>query len=273
MKALKFALKTIEPFQDKLDQIWIFKKIFQVFYDKFVPDKWILVETEGIKMYINPRDRAISRFIIQQGSYERGTTKVFKEVIKEGMTFFDVGAHWGYYSLIAASLVGQKGKVFAFEPHPFNYEMLLKTIRLNGFSNIIPVNKAVSDKNGKAVLFCSTSNVGSHSIVLSDGKDRYMEVETITLDDFCEKNNVFPDVVKIDVEGAELKVLKGMSKIIESSRRLILFIEFEYNKKELYKFLSKNFEIYHITGNGKLKRYGSEKLSERIERNIYCRKG
>ncbi|MDW8034349.1 MAG: glycosyltransferase [Nitrososphaerota archaeon] len=45
------------------------------------------------------------------------------------------------------------------------------------------------------------------------------------------------------------------------------------NEKELYKFLSKNFEIYHITGNGKLKRYGSEKLSERIERNIYCRKG
>ena len=82
-KMLKSALKTIEPFQDRLNRIYLFKKAFQLLYDKFAPDEWILVEVEGVKMYVNTRDRAISRFILQQGCYEKGTTKVFKNVVKE----------------------------------------------------------------------------------------------------------------------------------------------------------------------------------------------
>lgn len=269
-KALKLGLKVIEPFQDSLNRIGLFKRTFQKVWDKFAPDEWMLVDVEGVKMYINPRDRAISRFIIQQGAYEIGTTKVFKRVIKKGMVVFDIGAHWGYYSLIAASLVGENGKGFAFEPHPLNYDLLLKSISFNGFSNISPIKKAVSDKNGIIKLFCSHKESAGHSIVLPENEDEYIEVETVTLDEFCKENKILPDVVKMDVEGAEPLALKGMKRMIERSENLKMFIEYVYNKEELFNFLSKYFDIYRITKDGQLVPLEEMEGAKDFEPNIYC---
>lgn len=266
---LKWGLKMIEPFQDRLNNIPLVKRTFQKVYDKFAPDEWMLVDVEGVKRYINPHDRAISRFIIQQGAYERGTTRVFKNVVKPGMTVIDIGAHWGYYSLIAAILVGKKGEVFSFEPHPFSYESLLKTITQNGFNTIIPIKKAVLDSNGMAELFCSDLNAGGHSMVLSEGEGSHIDVKTIALDDFCEVNQIIPDIVKMDVEGAEPLALKGMKRTIERSKDLKMFIEFEHNKEELFDFLSQYFSVYCIKNDGHSIRF-EEACHQSLEPNIYC---
>jgi len=269
-KALKFALKTIEPFQDRLNRIYLFKKAFQLLYDKFAPDEWILVEVEGVKMYVNTRDRAISRFILQQGCYEKGTTKVFKNVVKEGMTVIDIGACFGYYSLIAASLVGKEGRVFAFEPHPFNYEWLIKNIHLNGFRNIFPYKKAVADKKGIAKLFCTNDIVG-HSIISRQTSVKIIEVETISLKEFLEENRILPDVIKMDIEGAENDVIRDLKKKIEEMDNLMIFLEAEHINRETFSFLNKHFQLYYIQTNGQLHPFNSQSNEEGdFEEKILC---
>lgn len=265
---LQWTLKIIEPFQDQLDKNISLKRAFQALYEKLSPNEWVLTNIQGCKIYVNTRDRHIGRFALQKGVYEVGTTKVFKDVVKRGMTVVDVGSGRGYFSLIAARLVGSEGRVFAFEPEPSNYGWLVKYITINGFKNILPIKKAVSDKKGTTKLHLDRVDIGRHSIVFEEGRDDYVKVETISLDDFFEENQILPDVVKMDIEGAEVLALKGMRRTIERSANLRMFIEYERNKEEVYDFLAKYFEIYRITNDGKLIQAKDDK--DFFEPNIYC---
>lgn len=220
-------------------------------------------------MYINTIDVGLLRSFIIQKKYEEGTTKVFKENLRKGMVVIDIGACTGYYSLIASKIVGEKGKIFAFEPHPANYKWLNRSIEINNFTNIIPINKAVSDRKGLMRLFYSTSNIADHSIVLTENRN-YIGVETTTLDDFFDENQVLPDIIKMDIEGAEMLALKGMEKTIKRCKNLIMFIEYKYNQEEIARFLKeKGFDFYYIKKNGKL----TVKKKEAVEQNIFCVKG
>ena len=96
----------------------------------------------------------------------------------------DIGTHIGYYSLLAAKLMENSGKVYAFEPEPYNYNILTKNIEINGYRNIIPIKKAVSNNCGKTMLFIDSVHFSGHSICVTTGKENSIEVETTTLDDF-----------------------------------------------------------------------------------------
>jgi len=264
-KIFQLTLKAIAPFQDKLNRFKLAKRVFQLFYDKLAPNQWVLADVNGVKIYVNIADRYLGRFMLQYGEYEKGTTKVFMKTVKKGMTFVDVGACIGYYTLIAAKLVGADGKVFAFEPEPLNFEWLVRSISINGFKNILPIRKAVSDKNGLIELYLDKDNIGGHSIVRNRGES--ILVEAVALDNFFKDQT--PDVVKIDIEGAEILALRGMEQIIKRSKELSLFVEFLYNKKEILDFLSKYFEVYLITKDGKLIPF-DEKLRGDFEPNLYC---
>ena len=138
----------------------------------------------------------------------------------------DIGAHIGYYTLIAANLVGDKGKVFAFEPAPENYALLVKNIEVNGYRNIIPVQKAVSNKSGTTNLFLFEQNKGMHAIYERSGYGESIVVESITLDDYFSEKQDSVDVIKMDIEGAEMLALSGMDRIIKQSPSLKILIEF-----------------------------------------------
>lgn len=267
-KTLRLILLMIEPFKNRLNKIHLFKKIFIILYDRIAQNEWIVTSREGV--YVCVRDRTVSESIIKQGVYEKGTTKVFRRILKEGMTFVDLGAAGGYYSLIAASLIGRTGKVYSFEPHPFNYELLIRNISFNNFGNIIPIRKAVSKNNCMTKLFCALE-MGRHSIVLSEDKNDYIEVEAIALDDFFNENQILPDIIKMDIEGAEILALEGMKRTIEICSNLKMFIEYERNKEELYNFLKDYFDIYNIRKDGgmvALNEGTSQK--EDFELNILC---
>jgi len=185
-KMLKSALKIMEPFQDEILKNRIIRSILRRFYTISSPESWILAELEGIKIYINTIDVGLLRSFIIRKRYEEGATKVFKRVLRKGMTVFDIGACTG---LIASKIVGEKGKIFAFEPHPINYKWLKRSIEINNFTNIIPLNKAVSDKSGSTIrLFYSIDNISDHSIVFTENRD-CIEVETITLNEFCKEKS------------------------------------------------------------------------------------
>jgi len=205
-------------------------------YYELRPKGIIVAEVEGSKMYVNTEDKTMVPCLLSEGVWEKDKTELFKKNMKPGMTVVDVGAGIGYYTLIAAKLVGNNGIVYAFEPEPCNYELLCRNIKLNGLTNVVTIKKAVSDRKGKACLYFEKDRIVNPSLsrenVLTasnrevlDGGD--IEVETINLDEFFNKtvgtNKI--DVIKVDSEGAEGLIIDGASEILKNNS-LKIFIEF-----------------------------------------------
>lgn len=160
--------------------------------------------------------------------YEEESTKLLEGLLKPGMTVIDAGSHVGYYALLAARQIGPEGRVYAFEPDPDNYELLLRNIALNGYTNIEAVKKALSNQVGTATLFLTTLDNGRHSTYRHGLPERgSVDVETTTIDTFLEARG-WPtvDLVKIDIEGAEMDVLEGASQFLAKCPSLKVIIEF-----------------------------------------------
>jgi len=130
---------------------------------------------------------------------------------------WDVGAHVGFYSLLASILVGPAGRVVAFEPWPENIVYLKKHLYLNRLENVTVVEKAVSDCTGEAWFQEGSCRSTGHL-----SPQGTLKVKTIRLDDFVQENPALaPDYLKIDVEGAELAVLAGAEKLLADFRPTI----------------------------------------------------
>ena len=187
----------------------------------------VVVVTEkidGHQMQINPDYIDLLR---GQG-YERGTTKVFTELVKEGMNVVDIGANIGYYTLLAARRVGLHCRVYAFEPEPYNFKILTENIRLNGYNNVIAIQKAVSNESGTAPLFLSPRGDGWHGLLSpKDYSKEAIAVKTVTLDEFFETEGCPAiQVVKMDIEGWEIEALDGMHRFIIRNNPLAMIVEF-----------------------------------------------
>src|SRR5918911_565687 len=152
---------------------------------------------------------------------------------KQGDIVVDVGAHIGRYTIIASKRVGATGKVIAIEAHPGNYEMLNRNIKLNGLTNVTTLNFAVYSKETKIKLFLpgEKSNRTIYNTLISTratDEEKFVEVNADTLDDLLQNNEIsHADInwIKIDVEGAELEVLKGADSIMSNSKNITLLIE------------------------------------------------
>lgn len=183
-----------------------------------------------LQAYIHPikKDIGVSSFLERNNNWEPYETSFFVNAILNKNYFLDIGANIGYYSLIASKLISKNGSIQAFEPEKNNLKLLYKNIALNNLNNIEVFEKACSYKLSKSQLLLSSNNLGDHR--LSDVSSNYNDIsiiDTVTVDSIVSKNNNFPDVVKIDTQGAELKILKGMKKLlINSNKKTIFFLEF-----------------------------------------------
>lgn len=198
---------------------------------RLIPEERRLVYINGYKMFVHMEEYegidGIAQQLLFQGTYEKYTTILFKRFVSEGMNVIDIGANIGYYTLLAAKLVGERGKVFAFEPELRNYALLLKNIEVNSYKNIIPLQKAVSNKTGKAKLFLDKVESGAHSLYKAEeDATQDIMVDAISLDEFFKGKEYPIDIIKIDVEGAEMTVLLGMTKIVKNNDDLKIFTEF-----------------------------------------------
>ncbi|CEG11098.1 Methyltransferase FkbM (fragment) [groundwater metagenome] len=162
-KILKWVWdKLSEEKQDRIKKILAKSVSFRNLVSILRPN--IVVDVKGNKMYIDPkRDPVIALYDI--GGYENAETQLFESRIKEGDVVLDIGANIGYYTLIAAKLVGVNGKVYAFEPDPTNFSFLKKSVEINNYKNVICEQKAVSNENGKVKLFLHKFITGAHTIV------------------------------------------------------------------------------------------------------------
>ena len=185
-----------------------------------------IVEINGYKMYINPHDMVVSKKLVFNNEWEPFETEIFKKEIKSGGVVLDIGANIGYYTLLAAKLVGPTGKVYAFEPETANYALLQKNVQANGFANVILEQKAVSKKGGKLKLYLSEQNKGDHRIYSGEDARPAREVDTVSLDDYFEGYSGKIDFIKMDIQGAEALALEGMQTLLKKNPRITLVTEF-----------------------------------------------
>jgi FkbM family methyltransferase len=245
----------------------------------------ILVKVHGHKMYVNA---TFGLTLLSTGTYqsEKFMTSLFTKMITEGTTVVDVGAYVGYYMLLAARAVGDAGKIFCFEPEPFNYALLLRNIDANNFGNVVPVRKAVTDHTGTIKLFMAVDPSG-HSTVCDNPNQTAIPVDCTTLDDFFLNKEHPIHVIKIDVEGAEMAVIQGMKKIIAKNQQLSIFTEFSPEALEkagcvpidyLKEFTNCGFDVFLIDEKKQsLERAELDLLMRACEStgyvNLLCRRG
>ncbi len=183
------------------------------------------VQIEGLDFQVHQADFGVTLELTSTGDYEPATRASCLRVLSPGMVFLDIGAHVGLFALPAAKAVGADGIVHAFEPDPENRSMLEANVLTNRITNVWVHPEAMSCHVGKAMLSRSTFNTGDHRLAEMPSRTS-VEVHTTTVDAWCRRHAVHPDVIKMDVQGAEPQVVAGMQELLAGGRPLHIFLEF-----------------------------------------------
>ena len=220
-------------------------------------------------------DDYISLELFFKGIYsmESNLIELFHSILQEGAVVLDIGAHIGYYTLQIAARVGSKGQVHAFEPVSDTFAYLKKNILLNKFTNVFANRYIVHDRCGRKEIFISDErNTGKSSVVepVGDITRRIEIAKCITIDEYINQRELSKiDIVKIDVEGNELSILKGMRNLLESQNHLNIIVEIHkghllsqgIEPKEVYDFLQKfGFSAKQITSNKSIVLFSNKKV-------------
>jgi len=174
----------------------------------------------GLTFEISPQLN--SRMVVFYGAFEREVTSLLARVLRPGMVVFDVGAHIGIHALYIAKLL-KHGLVYAFEPCPENFLILEKNVRHNRgvIAKVIPLRRAVGASSGVARFALGPTDGTHHLAAVND--DATLQVQITTLDDFCLDTQQRPDLILVDIEGEEMSLLKGATRLItECKPKLIL---------------------------------------------------
>jgi len=180
--------------------------------------------------------------------YEFEILRVFRKLLKNSRTVFDVGAHIGKYAIMSAGL-NPSAKVYAFEGFPDNTRVLKINKEINNLHNLEIIGSALSDKIGKEKFYISQTGL------MTEKSEKSEFVETETIDNFLQKNKIhFIDLIKIDVDGKEQNVLEGANRSLSQGKIKNIIIEIDINnKKEVIGVLSKNnYSISEIVPNNYL---------------------
>jgi FkbM family methyltransferase len=179
------------------------------------PNRVLMTELQGFRLWFNTSDRELG-LVVATGQYEPYSVELVKKIVRPGMTCIDIGAHIGFYTCLMASLVGETGKVYAFEPMPSQFALLLKNIEENQFQRrVMTYQLACSDVCGHL----GVSKVSNMLVAGQVGSAEQFTVEAVRLDDVLE-NSI--DFVKLDVEGHEPAVIRGMLSIISKDKPILL---------------------------------------------------
>jgi FkbM family methyltransferase len=185
--------------------------------------------------------------------FERQELDFVLGMLQPGMTFVDVGANVGLFSIPAAKKV-QNGVVFAFEPCGWTYQRLVGNVRLNGLANLRTVHSALGDRTGEAILQINAAGKDGLNTIgrPTHGDSEVVGKESVPiarLDDFLQQHSVsHVDVMKMDVEGAELFVFRGAAELLSKSDAPLCLYESS--------FLSKGFDYHPVESMWLLQKYG-----------------
>lgn len=219
------------------------------------------------------------------GYYSREIVHVLNRILREGMIVVDVGANIGEITMIASKRVGSEGRVLAFEPVARNLFELNKNISYNTLRNILVIDSGLSDRVGEAHIYHSCGqgaendeHFGLNSIYKGSGEGIPIQsISLTTLDIFIRANPQHRiDLIKIDIEGAELACLRGAERTIQAFRPYLI-IEVQktssaaggYNQGEILNFLSPlGYSFFRMGTGGKLSAVQADTLSD--YQNVLC---
>jgi FkbM family methyltransferase len=186
------------------------------------PRKMVRGLASGYRICVSPSENL--GYLL--GTSEPHLQGIIREYVSAGDTVYDIGANIGYVSLSLAKSVGPSGRVIAFEPVPKNVDSFRENIRINHLTNVQLLESAASDQFGEAVIRIA-ENLSTASLVWhrNDASATELTIRTVQIDQLVESGDLgYPRFVKIDVEGAEGSVLKGMRRTVAAAKP-VLFIE------------------------------------------------
>ncbi|MGN6491230.1 MAG: FkbM family methyltransferase [Agriterribacter sp.] len=205
------------------------------------------------KMYVDSTDLGISPHLMLSGFWESWLSLLFAQIIQPGSVCLDVGANFGYYSVLMSELCGDKGKTIAVEANPKIAKLLQFTSFANG-GRFEVMQSAISNKRGEAIMTITEHQLGGGTIQpneIASGKSQ-IAVPTLTIDELVkEKGLPRVDIMKIDVEGVEPEVFEGMIETIDKNPQLQIIMEYSPaiypDARKFTEFLFSNFIVYQAT--------------------------
>jgi FkbM family methyltransferase len=198
---------------------------------------WLRTEWGG-KLIVDTTDLLMAPWLLLDGVWEPDVTEWFKATLKPGMTFIDVGANVGYFSVLAAFLVGRAGRVIAFEAMPATYELLAKNVIVNWMETFATAeNLAVYSDSQHLKFYVRKFYHGNSSLAAMSHEEgrlyddiEEIEVDAVSLDEYLCRKPAKPDVIKVDVEGAELHVFRGARRTLAENPDVIVMCEWSQDQ-------------------------------------------
>lgn len=194
------------------------RRAFEAVLDRIPGDHLVSVLPEGERIQLAAKYRHLT--------WNPDEYRAFRAAVRRGVTVLDIGANVGAYTLMFATWVGEKGRVFALEPAPAACEGLRTHVAMNHLEDRVTIIEAAASSSVGSAAFAVHPSGGSSSLTLTAASDLpHITVATETIDDICRTHALLPAVIKIDVEGAELDVLKGARNTL-ALPGLHVFVEF-----------------------------------------------
>ena len=182
------------------------------------------VMVEGHKLYLNRDDMVLNSYLAVHGYWEKMETDMVHRYVKPGMQVLDIGANIGYHTILMAGLVGEKGRVIAFEPDVTNFNLLGRSVAELPFRNVQIAQAAVWDTSGELQLYMSEENPGDHQVYHSSEARAHYSVPAVTIDEYLPDGKF--DFLKMDIQGAEGHAFMGMRKTLERHPPTAMVLEF-----------------------------------------------
>lgn len=245
---------------------------------KFQSIERLVINVDDIRMIFSIKDPYSKEWLLRYhdgGIHEEPVTRLMLQALKDAKCFVDIGTNLGWYTLLASKRM-PNGVVYGFELDELNYDLLKQNIEMNHCRNITAIHAAVSDHEGTVQYARKSHKPSSVFRILPDSSaespENLVEVPALTLDGFIADTKIIPDVIKIDVEGAEAKVLLGMKKILaQGNAKLFLEIHpkwlpaFQASVGEILGLLIDNgYEIHEVQ---EMRRPGSHSGLRALSKN------
>jgi FkbM family methyltransferase len=220
----------------------------------------------NMKMFVDTRDHVLAPHLMTDGYWESWITLAMLRALEPGMVAVDVGANYGYYTILMGRRVGRAGKVISFEPNPHLVDLMRKSLWISGIRNDEVHQEAAYSTTGEQVRFFIPDARPMNARVVDEAPyaGTMIDVPTVRLDDVLPEK---VDFIKIDAEGGEREIWRGMSKTLANNPQLQVFLEFNPNRTSNYdpmEFLQQmqddGFEIGIVTYDASYRAIEAEKL-------------